>query len=69
MALGDQFRGITSLAERVLPVESVVNFTENGPFKAPAPLMHQLAPNTWLISSHSTEFACQKVFIHENQNI
>jgi hypothetical protein len=44
MAFGDQFLGMTSLAERVLPVDSVVSFTENGPFKGPL-TMHQVAPH------------------------
>jgi hypothetical protein len=58
VAFGDQFFGMTSLAERVLPVDSVVTFTENGPSRGP-PLKHQFAPHTWLISSHSVELACQ----------
>lgn len=45
MALGDQLLGMTSRAVSVLAVDSVVSFTENGPFKGP-PLMHQLAPHT-----------------------
>lgn len=57
MAFGDQFLGIMSLAERLLPVDNVVNLTENGPFKGP-PIMHQFAPHKWFISSHSSEFAC-----------
>lgn len=44
MAFGDQFLGITSLAESALPVESVVSFTENGPFKGPLTI-HQFAPH------------------------
>ena len=58
MARGDQLPGITSVAERVLPVESVVNFTENGPFNGP-PIMHQFAPHKCVISIHSADVACQ----------
>lgn len=57
MAVGDQFRGITSLVDRLLPVESVVNLTENGPFKGP-PIMHQFAPHKCVISIHSFDVAC-----------
>lgn len=60
MALGDQLLGITSLAERVFPVVSVVSFTENGPFKGPL-TKHQVAPDRWFIASHSVEPACQNV--------
>lgn len=56
MALGVQLLGITSLAERDLPVDNVVNFTENGPFNGP-PIMHQFAPHKCVISSHSVELA------------
>lgn len=59
MALGDQFLGITSRAERVLWVVNVVSFTENGPSRGP-PMMHQLAPHTCFISSHFMEFACKR---------
>lgn len=61
MAFGDQLLGITSLAERVFAVESVVIFTEKGPFKGP-PFMHQLAPHTWFICIHSLELACHIKF-------
>ena len=44
MAFGDHFLGITSLAESVLPADSVVSLTENGPFKGP-PIIHQVAPH------------------------
>lgn len=57
MAFGAQLPGITSVAERLLFVDNVVSFTENGPFKGP-PLKHQFAPHTWFISSHSVELAC-----------
>lgn len=43
MALGDQFLGITSRAERVCFVDNVVIRTENGPFRDP-PLRHHVAP-------------------------
>ena len=68
MALGAQFLGMTSLADRVLPVDSVVNFTENGPFKGP-PVIHQLAPHTCLISSHSVELACPHTHFQINKYI
>jgi len=42
VAFVTQLLGITSLAERLLPVEEL-NFTENGPLKGP-PIMHQFAP-------------------------
>ena len=44
MAFGDQLLGMTSLAERTFPVDSVVSFTENGPFMGP-PFRHQVAPH------------------------
>lgn len=44
MAFGDQFLGITSLADSVFPVDNVVSFTENGPFKGPL-FTFQFAPH------------------------
>lgn len=59
MALGDQFLGMTSLADRVLCVDNVVSLTEKGPCSGP-PMMHQFAPHICLMSSQSLELACPK---------
>jgi len=57
VALGVQFLGMTSRAVSVFRADSVVSLTEKGPTSGPR-TRHHVAPHTCLMSSHSTELAC-----------
>lgn len=62
VALGVQFLGMTSWAERVFFVVRVVSLTENGPTNGPGVRL-QVAPHMCFMSCHCAEFVCAYITI------